>query len=520
MGLSEDQKKFIRENFRKVSIRRIAKQLNCSRPEAEKYIIQLSQEQRPVSLSLRRLVPSMSAFFLTLFLFSLTVLTYSNSIRYPFVWDDHIQIEHNPLLENVSGKGGLWDVFKAPVGVIPGKRELLSFSYRPVQTLSYYFSKMLVGMDPKFYHATNVVLQGMAACFLFLLLCRLLQDREIAFWVSAVFAVHPVQIAAVTYVSGRAESLAIIFMLVSFYFFLESKKILSLKKLMMLGLSALSFFIALLAKEISIVLPVVIFGSCYILTVKKSEKITLIDCLVFSGTALLYLLIRVNVLGNVGQGQEGGLAMDQRVLTALASVPRYLKLLFLPYGLHMDYVAYSGFAEGPVVVMGILTVIALIYLVWLSRHLSSAFFGWIWFGAFFLPVLNIFIPLNAPMAEHWLYNALIGFFIVVVSFLLMVADTRPGFNKAIECVFALFVLVMAGITFYSQRIWGNEVALYRNVLKYNRDDCQIYSNLGSAYAEKGMFKEAEEYLTKALQMNPNMEMAKENLEMVRAQRRK
>lgn len=515
MSLTERQKRVIRENYNRLSVRQIAKELNCSRSEVEKCIKEVSSQGvfKPL-----RCIPKLPSVLLVIIIFALTFITFSNSIHYDFVWDDSIQIEKNPLIRPKTVLGAL-EIFKFPVGVIPGSQDYASASYRPLQVLSYWLTNFFWGLRPSVFHLTNILLQCIAAVLLFLLLLQLLKSKEVAFWTSAFFAIHPVQIAAVTYVSGRSESITMIFMIGSFLLFYHFIRTRSVAKYFYLVLSAVLYLAAVLTKEIAIVLPLLFYIYWLIFGKKEGLKVSALNFGWYFLAVLGYMVLRCSVLGKIGQGGIGDLPTSVRFFGVFMSIFHYIRLLFFPYGLHMAYQLPVPYLGEPTVVMGFIFLLILLALTWLSRRSPVLLFGFAWFWVFLVPVLNIFILLNGPIAEHWLYNALIGFFIVLVGGLLSLADRKIAVGKIVEVLLACAVLNFAVTTFHSDKVWKDEISLFTNVLKYTQRFADVYNNLGSAYIKKNDLKAAETNFRKALEIDPAHKNAQHNLQMLERQKR-
>lgn len=518
MSLTDRQRSFVRDNYKKLSLRQIAKELGCSRPEVEKYVSTLSSS---IAADGSRFVPKIPASFLAVALFVLTFLTYSNTLHYGLVWDDLIQITKNPLLKDKT-LAGLVRIFKFPVGIIPGSHEYASSSYRPLQTLSYWLNQRFWGPDPAVYHATNLGLQGLAAVLLFFLIRKLLNSKETAFWVSALFAVHPLQIAAVTYVSGRAESLAAIFMFSSFLFFCKAQPHSAARRFFWMALSAAFFLAALLTKEVTMVLPALFATyACIYKTYREGErwrwKPLVSDNLAYVAALAVYLTVRLRVLGTMGQGGIGSMSMSDRACSALMSIFEYVRLIFLPYGLHMAYQLPAPSIGAHLILAGALVCALLVTATWIARRWPPVFLGLLWFWIFLIPVLNLLVLVNGPMAEHWLYNPIVGFFIAAVTAFFVFSDRSAFFKRVSEAVLALAVLCLAATTYHSNPVWKDEISLYKNILKYTHYFAEIYNNLGVVYADKHRLNEAEECFQKALEVDPNFEKAKVNLETLKRQ---
>lgn len=508
MTLSENDKLFIKNNHSKLSLRQMAKKLDQSRLEINKYILTLSGQRGVSHESFVERIPKL---FLAAALFFLTFLTFSNSLFYDFVWDDAVQIQQNASIKSLSLQS-VTAVFKVPIG-----EAAESVSYRPIQTLTYLITHHIFLLNPMAYHLTNVLLQCFASVLLFFLLVKLIDNKTIAFWVSAFFSIHPVQIAAVTYISGRAESLALIFMLISFYAFTRSLITVGFRRLLTLTLSAILFGLAILTKELFIITPILFY--VYYRNYKTANKLTArwFHFAAYGLTLGAYLIIRLNVLRKIGQGAIGSLSLHDRITAAFLVIPHYLRLLINPSNLHMAYQfprEYLSFSN-PVVMIGILSTVFFCVLVFFQKKIPVLSLGFAWFCLFLLPVLNIFVLLNGPMAEHWLYNASIGFFIILISLIFTYGTRNYHVARCVDGVLGTLVLIYAVTTYHSNEIWKNEILLFQSTVKYVQNDPSVYCNLGTAYAKQGMAKEAEESFRKALEIDPHHKNALYNLNILR-----
>ncbi len=507
MNWTEEQKLYIQRNHKKLSVRQIAKEIGCSRTELEKYLASSSGRPDRNSTSFLSTVP---ASLLILSLFILTFATYANSIGYDFVWDDKIQILQNSSVLT-GGLSSLPKMFISLVGNVEGSAPV-SNSYRPISTLAFWINAHITGLNPASFHFVNVLLQSLAAVLLFITLKNLL-GKTVSFWVSALFAVHPAQIAAVTYVSGRTEILAFIFMISCFFFHRLALQY-HQRRFLYLFLSTLTFLCALLSKELSVAIIVLIFFHDKIFFDKAEKKWRLYASYIL--VALFYAGLRFKLLGNLGQGGVGELPFSERIPAAFLSFAHYLRILFFPTDLHMAHqfprsdVSFSN----PIVILGVVLVGALIAIAWFYKKSKETLFGWFWFWIFLMPVLNLFVLLNSPIAEHWLYNASIGFFIALILLLERFIVSRRWSKKIMEAVLAVCCLALAVTTHVSGRVWKDEVSLFENTVKYVHFDPMIYSNLGAAYAKKKNFSKAKENFIKALNIDPNFENAQYNLSLL------
>ena len=189
------------------------------------------------------------AWVILLLLGALSLAPYANSLWGDFVWDDRALILENSYIQDsrLLGEGLISDFWRSP-----DDPERQRFFFRPVVTLSYFLDHALWGQRPAGYHATNLLLHPSDVLLVFSCF-SVLTSRELAFVSAAIFAVHPMHTESVTWISGRTDLLASAFVLGSFrcYLAISGRSWDTLRSVAV----ALLYLLALLAKEVSIVLP-------------------------------------------------------------------------------------------------------------------------------------------------------------------------------------------------------------------------------------------------------------------------
>ncbi|UCF38341.1 MAG: glycosyltransferase family 39 protein, partial [Acidobacteriota bacterium] len=168
----------------------------------------------------------------------LCFLLYANTLGHSLVFDDvTLILQNRSVLEldwaTILYKGG----------------------YRPFRTLTYALNYAVGGEDPFGYHLVNVLLHALNAVLAFLLFWRLSRSNAVAGIGAAFMALHPVQTAAVAYVSGRKDLLAAFFLLAGFYLYVSRRKEGGIGWKTLVAVLPL-FVLAILSKEVAIVLPV------------------------------------------------------------------------------------------------------------------------------------------------------------------------------------------------------------------------------------------------------------------------
>jgi len=186
----------------------------------------------------------------------------------------------------------------------------------------------------------------------------------------------------------------------------------------------------------------------------------------------------------------------------------YVKLLFVPVGLHMERwvpIIKSALEINFLISVALLILILMLWIK-LSKPHKFVSFCILWFLIALLSVFNI-VKLNAMLAEHWLYLPSIGLFMVIgygVSRLFL--KSLPIRRLTIIALAAL-VGIYSGLTIIRNADWSNPVLFYQKTLHYTPQSPRLHYNLGLAYVENNQFDEAVQSFKKAVELNPKYEEA-------------
>lgn len=440
-----------------------------------------------------------AAFISVILIIILGFGVYWNSLNGKFVWDDEDLIKNNIYIKSPAY---IPEIFKQDIEAGAGKRSSL---YHPVQMLSYLADYSFWKSNVIGYHFTNILLHILAALALYRLITVICGNATLSLFTSILFVVHPLHAEAVTYMSGRSDPLFTLFILISFIFYV---KYLDTKKIYSYVFMLVSYILALLSKEFSIIFPALLLLYHYTFKKRLDLKVFLpILC-----AACIYIISRMTILRYLLPGPPPmPTTVLQRMPGFSAAIANYARLLFLPFGLHMEYGNKIFSWLDPRAASGIIIILSfLFYGLKKRREDRLIFFGIGWFFLSILPVSNLY-PINAYMAEHWLYLPSIGFFIILARGLAYL------YNKNLNLKVFTLIFITILVTFYSyltirQNVyWKEPIVLYKRTLAYAPDSAGIHNNLGNVYKEMGETKEAIASYERALEIDPNLVEAYNNL---------
>ncbi len=438
---------------------------------------------------------------------------YANSLNGKFIWDDRYLIKDNTYIKDFSN---IKKIFTQGIGAGAG---IESSSYRPIQMITYIINYSLWRLDVQGYHLTNVLLHIMAALSIFWLTFILFGNRFISLFTSALFVVHPIHTEAVSYISGRADSLAALFMLLSFILYI---KYLDKKNTLLYIFTLLAYTLALLSRENSLILPALLLLYHYDYSASPAEggqggsafggrkKFKIKEFLPVLVIGFVYILLRLTILKAPLPHTSGATTLFQRMPGFFVAITNYIRLLFLPFNLHMEYGDRLFGLADPRALLGIIIAgLSLIYAFRIRKSNALIFFGVLWFFLTLVVQSNLY-PTAAYMAEHWLYLPSIGFFLILANGFKAIQKSRTGLNLSYFFIIILLVFY-SYLTIRQNNYWREPIAFYKRTLEYAPDSPRVYNDLGIAYHDMGRYREAIAPFEKAVKLKPDYVMAYINL---------
>ena len=232
------------------------------------------------------------------FLVALAVLPYLNTLHNLFVYDDTNQVVNNPYLK---GFHHLKEIFTTPVWSFEGGDYPRNY-YRPLMSFGYLLCYQLFGPRPLAFHLVNLLLNLLVVLLMFFVAWRMFNDRLLAFVAAGLFAVHPIHTESVDWIAAITDIELALFYLLTFWFFLGLSKVRGRRLIFSHLLMAVSFALALLAKEPAVTL--VVLATLYEHCCREDRKETSPQTkLSRYGTlwlvALVYLIVRIHFVGGL-----------------------------------------------------------------------------------------------------------------------------------------------------------------------------------------------------------------------------
>jgi protein O-mannosyl-transferase len=445
---------------------------------------------------------------------------YAPALRNGFVWDDTALILRDPLIRS-------WRLIPEGFQHFLFADATASDFYRPIQRLTYALDYGVFAFRPLGYHLTNILCHLAAALALLLLGNELLglfgveerKRRRIAFLATLAWAIHPVHTAAVVYVSGRADPLAAAIGFLGLYAGIRGLRTNGAHRWLLPFAAGTLFLISSLSKETGIVF-LFLWGA--ILLLKKKWKEFLPATVVVLFVVVIYLSLRLPAEHFPAPTLRPPAPLLVRPIVAARAFAEYAGLILLPINLHMerdvetrpegtDAAKANGASWRELqTLLGILLVGGTVYWLMRSRKQDAAICSCLVLAAIaYLPVSGIF-PLNATIAEHWIY--------LPMAFLFLAAGlTISRFsisNLVVGSVLAVWLLFLGARTWIRTFDWRDQRTFLERTLASGGDSARMLINLAGLELNEGQLDSAKRHLALALSKEPDQPLAILNLAAV------
>lgn len=461
--------------------------------------------------------------FAPLLIIVVVAAIYAPTLGNGFVWDDTALVLRDPLIRS-------WRLIPEGFNHFLFADATPSDFYRPLQRVTYTLEYVAVGFRPMLYHLSSIISHAAAVVALFIFAHELLlsygvDDRKrrlIALLATLVWAIHPVQIPAVAYVSGRADPLAALFGFTGLYLVIRSARATGASRWRFFIGSGLAFLLSAFCKEAGLIFPVL---ALMLFAVRKAWIDMWKTVAVAAFIAAIYFSLRLGAEHYHPPAMSAPAPPLVRPIIAARAVAEYAGLMLFPLNLHADRDVEthpSGWNDASLrgaawrelqTLLGIVLIAALLYWTWRARKRNPAAFALLLIALIsYLPISGI-VALNATVAEHWLYLPSAFLFLAAAVELGSLRCARSTVTVAAG-VFTLWLLFLGARTFVRTFDWKDQRTFFARTIAQGGDSVRMLVNLGSLEASEGRLQEAALHLRAALQKTPDQPLAVINLAAV------
>lgn len=427
-----------------------------------------------------------------LLLLGLLLAAYGPALRGGFLWDDDVYVTGNELLTAPDGLRRIWFSTDSPSQYFP-----LTYTLMRAERSAW-------GLDPLGYHLVSVALHGINALLVALVLGLLAVPG--AWLAAAVFALHPVQVESVAWITEQKNLLSTLFYLAALWAWIRSLDAPARRRGFWLAGVTAFFLLALFAKTTACTLPAALVIAAW----RKGRKLD--RPLVLPVAALLLIGVAMGLFTawweqhlQGSKDAEVSFPFLDGVIIASRALWFYAGKLLWPAGLAFSYPRWELDASDPLQygwLLGLLVAAAGLGLLW-RRGVRGPALAVLFFVACLSPLLG-FIPLYTFQysfaADHYQYLACVGLFALAGAGLSGAAGRLPAGSR--RALAALPVLLLAALTWRQAHAYRDIETLWRDTIANNPASWMARDNLGCELAGQGRFGEAVESFRAALRIHP------------------
>lgn len=460
------------------------------------------------------------------------LVCYHGAFHHPFQFDDAWVIETNENIRDLSDLSAIWNFYPTRFFTF------LSLAF------NYHFS----GLDTFGYHVFNFAVHVATALSVYWLAAILAgaaaagsanasgeplgaQAGYPAFLfpltVALLFTAHPLQTEAVTYIWQRNTSLVTLFYLLSLSMYIKSSLMMDKggadrKTRLFFAGSVLFAVCAMFTKEVAVTLPVAIVLAEYYFISGSLRNLGEKAVRLAAFLPAFFIVPAMTAFGqnpsvvHIGGRHYNMLSPVDYLLTQFNVIVKvYLKLVFAPFGLNLDY-DFPAAHSFPEAWVSFLVLIALVALAaWLFNRNRIASFGLVFFFLT-LSVESSFFPLEDLVFEHRVYLPLAGLFMTISSLLFLAARAAFHANaaRAIVAVVLTVTACLSALTIERNEVWQSREALWADVIRKSPGKPRGYDSMAMVFLEQGRLDESEKWLLKSYSVNNGSSFVLYNLGII------
>lgn len=383
--------------------------------------------------------------------------------------------------------------------------------YQPLPVLTFAINYATTGMDPVPIHLMNVVMHLINIWLVFKFISELTEKKNIALIVAFLFALHPMNVEAVSWMSARSSSMYVLFYLLALRSYVRYHKTNFQTKHLIIA--ALYFIVSLFSKAQAVTLPVLLFAIDYYYNRKLNAKLIL-EKIPFFALSVVFGLITVMDSDTQGNLKDGMLisynAIDLFFMVCYSFAFYFVKLI-VPANLCGIYVyppKTGGYLPWEYYASPVL-LLAILFLLYRFRKNRAVIFG----AALFFITISINIQLIPSRlfitTDRYAYFPYVGLFFII-GYIYNQLQQNEALAKKYLQTFGI-VLVAAGLVYcYAiwerNKIWNNDYDFLTDIIEKNEPVPYIsraYGNRGNYFLNNGMINEALADFTSALKVKPD-----------------
>jgi tetratricopeptide (TPR) repeat protein len=448
-----------------------------------------------------------------------TLLVFWQVRNFDFVnYDDGLYVYENPQVLSGLNQDSITWAFTTNCGGY----------WQPLTWLSQMLNCQLFGPDPGWMHLVNVLLHLANMLLLFAVLKKMTGSPWPSAFVAAAFALHPMHVESVAWITERKDVLSTFFLLLTLAAYVSYVKRRSLAGYL---LAVLLFVFGLMSKPMLVTLPFLLLLLDYWplnrlmaqpattddISLSAADKHSILGCMV-EKIPFFVIAVALSVVTILTQ-KVGGVMVDTttiplkaRVVNAFLSYAKYIGKMFWPRDLAVLYpFRIGGISFWQVASCALLLLVISVLVICFGRKRRYLPAGWFWFVITLLPVIGLVQGGSQAYADRFTYVPYIGLFVMVAWGLPELLLKWPYRKIALSIAAAIALTAMGTGTYRQVSYWKNSFTLFTHAIEVTQNNDIIYNALGVAYGGLGRYQDAIDAYKQAIRIDPDYPEAHLNL---------
>jgi protein O-mannosyl-transferase len=453
-----------------------------------------------------------------------TLLVFGQVRNFDFVgYDDDGYVHENPHVLNGLTQDGIRWAFSTGYGA----------NWHPLTWLSLMLDCQMFGLNPGWMHLINLFGHLANILLLFAVLKKMTGSLWSSAFTAAAFALHPMHVESVAWISERKDVLSTLFLLLTmaaYAGYVHRPSVLRYLAAIVL------FALGLMAKPMLVTLPFVLLLLDYWPlnrftppVLKTSGRPSHKPSPIHDGRTILYkiliekipffVLAAASSVITFWVQQAGGaviqintLPLQDRAANAFLSYVKYMGTMFWPQNLAVFYPFETGHSIFLQAMMCVLLLLGIsIFVIRLGRNQKYLPVGWFWFVGTLVPVIGLVQVGEQSCADRYTYVPYIGLFIILAWGLPQLLSKWPQRKNILGLSMVIILTILAICTQQQISYWKNRLTLFSHAVEVTQNNYVAYNGLGVALIQLGRWQEAIENLRQAVKNKPDYAEAYTNL---------
>ena len=380
--------------------------------------------------------------------------------------------------------------------------------WNPLVWLSLMADYELYGLNAGGYHVTNLIFHILSTLLLFWLFHRMTGALWKSAFVAAFFALHPLHVESVAWVSERKDVLSAFFWMLTLCIYVVYTEKQSIQRYLLV---VFSFVLALLSKPMVVTLPLIMILLDYWPLKRFENQNRLSDTIVWQLKEKLPLMVLSAVFAVItiiaqqkSYDPEASFALTARLINVPVTFVTYLIKTFRPYDLAVIYPFSSHIpawqTAGALLLIAAVTAAVIVT----AKRLPYLFVGWFWYTIIVAPVIGTVQVGNQAMADRYTYLPLIGIGIMLAWGVPRLLQKKITSKMILLPAAIGFLAFLTLLTWQQCGYWTDSKKLCQHTIRVTKDNYVAHINLGSVLFDEGKYEEAIRHFNEVIRIRPGL----------------